>query len=192
MRFAPKPTPKGYSYFEDATRQFQQELNKNKPPSYDIPIKALIDECLKSKYAQHATAVVQKVVGAVYMTPTGKFLINKVASTSLGKSVQGAAAISHVSKIVRSHGISNFGMMVYNDGKLLFRYYNGDINGSELGNELLMETTGQGGDMVGWMVGASIAGSLLCPPYGATVIALVGSMVGRMVVQSIARRVTNS
>ena len=108
----------------------------------------------------------------------------------MNKSVQGAAAISHVSKIVRTHGISNFGSMIYNDGKLLIDYYNGDISGVTLSKELFVETMGQSGDMLGWMIGGFLAASFLCPPYGAAVIAFAGSAVGRIVVQSVARAIT--
>ncbi|KAH8685467.1 hypothetical protein BGZ60DRAFT_522756 [Tricladium varicosporioides] len=156
MSFAPKSTPKGYSYLEDAPRYLQRELEKNKPPSGDtianIITEAFLDEILKGKYARQATTFVQKGVGAVYKTSTGRTLINKITSTSLNKSVQGAPAISHVSKIARSHGISTFGVMVYNDGKLFIRYCNGNIRGTEFGKELFTETMGQSGDMLGWMI----------------------------------------
>ncbi len=109
----------------------------------------------------------------------GKFLIEKTATVSLGKTVQGAAAISHVSKTVRTHVISCFGVMVYNEGKLLRSYCKGDIDGAELGNRLLNETMGQGGDMHGWMLGSAFAATLLCGPLAAAACALGGSMVGR-------------
>lgn len=191
MVFAPSPTPKGYSYLEDAPGDFQRWLGKNGPPSGDAVTIAvreyILDEILKRKYARHATTFVQKGVGAFHKTPSGKFLINKVASVSLNKSVEGAAAISHVSKIIRTHGISNFGVMVYNDGRLLFRYCNGDVNGAELDKELFGETMGQCGNMLEWMVGASIAASFVCAPFAAAAIAMAGSMAGRVIGQSVAR-----
>jgi hypothetical protein len=78
-------------------------------------------------------------------------------------------------------------MMVFNDGKLLVRYCNGDINGAQFGKGLFAETMGQGGDMLGWAIGASIASFLLCGPVGAAAIAMVGSAIGRSVGQSLAQ-----
>jgi hypothetical protein len=191
MSFAPNPTPRGYSYFEDAPRDFWQEVDKNKPPSNDaitIAIReGIVDQILKGEYGRYATTFVQPWVAAVYKTPPGKLLVNNIASVSLGKSVQGAAAISHVSKVIRTHGISSFGVMVYNDGKLLYEYCKGNINGAEFGKGLFGETMDQSGDMLGWMVGASIAASIACGPLGAAAFAIAGSTVGRMVGRSIAQ-----
>ncbi|KAJ9130476.1 hypothetical protein NKR23_g12177 [Pleurostoma richardsiae] len=184
MDLAPNSTPRGYSYFEDGPRDFQQMLDKNKPPT-DVNVatliqEAVLDEILKGKYARQATTFVQKGVGSLYTTPTGKLLVDRVASVSLNKSVQGAATIGHVSKILRAHGISSFGTMVFNDSKLLIRYYKEDINGAESGKGLFKETMGQSGDMLGWIFGTSIAATLLCGPIGVAAIAFAGSVIGRM------------
>ncbi|KAI1839918.1 hypothetical protein JX266_013877 [Neoarthrinium moseri] len=177
MVFAPTPTPTGYSYLEDAPCDY---FNPKNGPSMNITAliqEAVLDEILKGRHARRATILVRKGVTGLYKTPTGKLLVDRVASVSLNKSVQGAAAISHVSKIMRSHGISSFGTMVFNDGKLLMRYCEGDINGTEFGKELFKETMGQSGDMMGWMIGASVAAILVCGPFGAAATAFAGSAI---------------
>ncbi|KAK4234559.1 hypothetical protein C8A03DRAFT_18558, partial [Achaetomium macrosporum] len=148
--------------------------------------RAFVDEVLNSPFARRSTVFVQKGVRIAYQTPTGKYLINKVASTSLNKSVQGAAAISHVSKILRTRGITSVGAMFVNDGRVLYRYCNGEISEGEVVKGVFSETMGLGGDMMGWILGASLAAAFLFPPYGAVVTTTVGSMCGRMVGQSLA------
>ncbi|KAH7465195.1 hypothetical protein FOMA001_g17321 [Fusarium oxysporum f. sp. matthiolae] len=153
MSFVPEPTPRGYSYLEDAHQYYKDKRdNARFPPADFVTIglrDIIVDEISKGKYGRWATLFVQDGVATFHKTSSGKFLINKVASVSLNRSVQGAAAISHVSKVIRTHGISNLGAMVYNDGKLLHRYYKGDINMTELYAGLLGEVGGQGGDMLG-------------------------------------------
>lgn len=194
MDFVPDPQPRGYSYYEDFVRDWKAKKGEWDIPSDDFIVTGIrdmaIENVLKSAYARQTTIFVQKGVRFVYKTPPGKILINKIASTSLNGSVQGAAAISHVSKVVRSHAIANFGMMIYNDGMLLRDYWDGEIDGTEFGQGLFTETLAQGGDMVGWMVGASIAATFLCGPFGAAACAVVGSVVGRGIGQSLARKAT--
>lgn len=190
MAFAPQPTPRGYSYFEDAPRDYQAGLVRTEfsptDAAYNFLTEAIIDEYLRTQHARNATLVVQKGVSALHQTPAGKVFINKLASISLNKSVQGAAAVSHVSKIVRSHGISNFGVMLFNDGKLLVKYSRGNITGAELGHGVIGEALGQTGDMLGWMAGASIAATLACGPLGALAFAMIGSIAGRTIGKSLA------
>ncbi|KAM0425996.1 hypothetical protein ACHAPT_008625 [Fusarium lateritium] len=161
MVFAPEPTPRGYSYFVDAPRDWWAGPSRTESSSTDAAYKflteAAIDELLKTQHARNATLFVQKAVSALHQTPAGKVFINKLASVSLNNSVQGAAAISHVSKITRTHGISSFGTMLFNDAKLLVKYTRGDITGAELGDEIIGELLGQTGDMLGW--GFSLYGS---------------------------------
>jgi hypothetical protein len=190
MGFGPKPMPKGYSYVEDLPGHFHREINKKNPSSNSLfgpAVEAAIEEILKGEHARQATVFVQKQVGSYYNTRAGKFLVDKVASASLNKSVHGAAAISHVSKIIRTHGISNFGIMIYNDGKLLTKYCRGDINGADLGEGLFVEAIGQSGDMFGWMAAASLAASLACPAWGVAVMTFAGATMGRSVGQTFAK-----
>ncbi|KKP07693.1 hypothetical protein THAR02_00229 [Trichoderma harzianum] len=198
MAFVPESKPKGYSYFEDGARDWQQKTEEGKDMRSiesilsDVAREAILDEVLKLKPARVATTVVQKGIRHFYDTPGGKIFIEKFASVSLGKSVYGAAALSHVSKVVRSHGISNFGIMLINDGKLFHNYINGDIDGSQLGRGLWKELTGSCGDLLGWSIGAGLAAALVLNPWGATMCTFVGSNVGRLSGQYLAALLTST
>jgi hypothetical protein len=194
--FAPDPPPRGHSYFEGLPEEFTRYRPSSKPPSdiYDAltsPLaQAVLDKALDSKSARQATLFVQRGVGRVYhSSPAAKVFINKVASTSLGRSVHGAAAISHVSKIVRTHGISTAGTLMVNNGRLLYRYTQGEVDRAEVLEGFLSEAIGMGGDMTGWMVAGSIAGAFACPPWGAVALGMVGSTLGRAAFQRICRAV---
>ncbi len=205
--FMPKEKSKGYSYFEfkPGDLDYQSYPGSFNFQKYgleildDIPAPvrdAVVDQILRTKHARHATTFVWQYVRAVYKIPGGKDFIHKVARCSLDRPIHGAAAISHVSKVVRSHAIAGLGGMVYDHGKLLVRYARGDIDGAELGKGVFVGTMGHGGDMIGWTIGSSIAAyftaSLLCPPLipvAAAVAGLAGSAGGRGVTELLARYV---
>jgi hypothetical protein len=125
FNFAPSPTqpPKGYSHIEDEPRWLEGILNERRyseKSSGDAASEAfqrfLLDQLLDSQYAQSATTFVKPWVAAAYhSSPAGKTFVDKVASMSLHKSVQ---AINQVSRISRTHRITNIGYAVLNNGRV--------------------------------------------------------------------------
>ncbi len=64
-------------------------------------------QLLRSRAAAVGTVLVRDGINGVYSTRLGKTVIEKVAAASLGKSIYGAAALNHVSKLLRSNVVTS-------------------------------------------------------------------------------------
>lgn len=120
-------------------------------------------------------------VKAAYSTSAGKFIINNIASASLGKSVYGAAAIGHVSKIMSSTVVTTTATTVITTLPDLYRAtFSKNISWTQFSKNFATNTASAVGGVGGWFGGAAAGAAIgsVIPGIGNAVGGIVGGIVG--------------
>ena len=140
-------------------------------------------QLLRTQTARAATIIAREGVKSAAKTKVGKVLIEKVASASLGKSVHGAAAVNHVSKLLRSNvitGAVTVGVLTLPD---LYRAsISKNISWAQVGKNLVVNISGVAAGTAGWaggMAAGAALGSVL-PVLGTVAGGVVGGILGAM------------
>lgn len=197
-----KPRQESFSYFDDGAQSLEGEPREliKRPPTIKDPkglirlflaavTEDAIKHALKRAFGPQATTIVQRELYSLYEMPFGKEFITRAAGLSLNKSVYGAAAISHLSKILGSRGMFCLVFVAWKSVALFLEYCDGNIDAGELGKGLLKETMGEVGNAVGWLAGSSLATALLVSgplaPFLAITLAFGGFSLGRWAAQSL-------
>lgn len=138
-------------------------------------------QLLRTQTARMGTVVARSGVKQVARTKLGKSAIEKIAEVSLGKSVSGAAAVNHVSKLLRSNAITGavtVSVMTLPD--LYKASISGSVSWAQVGKNLVVNATSIAGGTAGWAGGAALgasAGSFV-PGVGTVVGGVVGGLIG--------------
>lgn len=138
-------------------------------------------QLLRTQTARMGTVVVRSSVKQVAKSKLGKSAIQKIAEVSLGKSVSGAAAVNHVSKLLRSNAITGavtVSVMTLPD--LYKASISGSVSWAQVGKNLVVNATSIAGGTAGWAGGAALgasAGSFI-PGVGTVAGGIVGGLIG--------------
>jgi len=138
-------------------------------------------QLLRTQTARVGTVVMRSGVKQIAKTKLGKSAIHKIAEVSLGKSVSGAAAVNHVSKLLRSNAITGavtVSVMTLPD--LYKASISGSVSWAQVGKNLVVNATSIAGGTAGWAGGAVLgasAGSFV-PVVGTVAGGVVGGLIG--------------
>jgi len=138
-------------------------------------------QLLRTQTARMGTVLARSGVKQVAKTKLGRSAIHKIAEVSLGKSVSGAAAVNHVSKLLRSNvitGAVTVSVMTLPD--LYKASISGSVSWAQVGKNLVVNATSIAGGTAGCTGGAALgalAGSLL-PGVGTVAGGVVGGVIG--------------
>lgn len=140
-------------------------------------------QLLRTQTARAGTILAREGVKSAAKTKVGKIAIEKIASASLGKAVYGAAAVNHVSKLLRSNAITGaVTVSVLTLPDLYRASISKNTSWAQVGKNLVVNASGVAAGTAGWM-GGSIAGAALgsvVPVLGTAAGALVGGIVGAL------------
>ena len=139
-------------------------------------------QVLRTKVAAIGVVSVRSGVKTISHTTMGRAAIHRIAAGSLGKSVYGAAAVNHVSKLLRTNAIT---ATVATAAACTPDFYRAAFAGSISWRQFIKNTTvnvtgvvcGVGGWMAGAGVGATV-GTAMMPGVGTTIGGIVGGLVG--------------
>lgn len=138
-------------------------------------------QILRTKAAAGGTVVMRRGVKLAARTSLGKSAIEAVAKASLGKGIYGAAAVNHVSKLLRSNVAT---AVITASVSMAPDFYRAaiakNISWGQFSKNLAVNAAGVAGGAGGWFAGAAAgaaAGSII-PGVGNAVGAAVGGFIG--------------
>lgn len=118
---------------------------------------------------------------AVSQTTVGREAINRIAAGSLGKAVYGAAAVNHVSKLLRSNAVTATIAAVATSTPDFYRaVFARSISFRQLTKNVSVNIAGVATGTAGWLGGAAAGAALgsVVPVLGTAVGGVVGGLVG--------------
>ena len=148
-------------------------------------------QLLRTKTAAWGTVVARNGVRAAARTSVGKKAIEGIAKTSLRKAVHGAAAVNHVSKLLRSNILVGSVTVAVTCAPDFYRAaFDNSISWQQFIKNSLVNAASVAGGVGGWMAGAAL-GSVI-PGVGTVVGGLVGGILGALGVGTAAGNVAKS
>ena len=154
---------------------------------------------LRTRAAAIGVESIRSGVWAVSSTTVGRTAIHRIAAGSLGKSVYGAAAINHVSKLLRSNAVTATVVTVVSSAPDFYRAaFDGSISWQQFVKNTIVNATGVVGGVGGWMAGAAVGASVgSVVPFvgtfaGGFIGGLVGGLVGGTGAHTVAKSVSDS
>ncbi|WP_313569613.1 hypothetical protein [Comamonas terrigena] len=138
-------------------------------------------QLLRTQTARIGTVVARQGVKQVAKTKLGRTAIEKIAEASLGKAVSGAAAVNHVSKLLRSNVITGaVTVTVMTLPDLYKASISGSISWAQVGKNLVVNASSIVGGTAGWTGGVAVGASIgsVIPGLGTAAGGLVGGLVG--------------
>ena len=142
-------------------------------------------QLLRTKAASLGTVATRQGVRTIARTAPGRKCIEAIASASLGKPVHGAAAINHVSKLLRSNAVTGAVTVIVSCTPDFYRAaFDGSISWQQFTKNLVVSSASVGGGIGGYIGGAAVAG-----PVGAFVGAVAGGVISGQAAKSITDKV---
>ena len=134
-------------------------------------------QMLRTRGATLGYVVMRSGVKKIYKTPVGKMAIEKIAKASLGKAVYGAAAYTHVAKLMRSNAITSTITTTVTTAPDVYRVVIAhSISWPQFGKNLAINASGVATGVGGWMGGAAIGTAF--GPIGTVIGGLIGAIAG--------------
>lgn len=141
-------------------------------------------QILRTQAAAVGRVWARDAVKLVYESPCGKVVIKKIAELSLGKSVDGGAAINHVAKLARSNAITTAATAVIVTAPDVYRAaVDGAVSWPQVGKNFSTTVASSiGGIGCGYSFGAAGAaiGTFIAPGPGTAVGGTIGSIIGML------------
>ena len=138
-------------------------------------------QVLRTKVAAAGAISVRSGMKAVSQTTVGREAINRIAAGSLGKAVYGAAAVNHVSKLLRSNAVTATIAAVATSTPDFYRaVFARSISFRQLTKNVSVNIAGVATGTAGWLGGAAAGAALgsVVPVLGTAVGGVVGGLVG--------------
>lgn len=140
-------------------------------------------QILRTRAAATGTVAFRGLVKNVNSAQLGKVAIEKLAAGSLGKAVYGAAAVNHVSKLLRSNVITSAVTTVVTMTPDFYRVaVSKRISWTQFSKNLFVQSSSTAGGVVGWIGGAAVGAAIgsTVPLIGTVVGGVVGGLVGAL------------
>jgi hypothetical protein len=138
-------------------------------------------QLLRTQTARAGTILIRGGLKTAVKSKAGKVAIEKIASASLGKTVHGAAAVNHVSKLLRSNAITGAVTVTVLTLPDLYRAsISKNTSWAQVGKNLVINASGVAAGTAGWMGGA-VAGAAIgsaVPIVGTAIGAVAGGIIG--------------
>lgn len=141
----------------------------------------IASQVLRTKVAAMGTVTARHLVRGAAQTQLGKAAVEKIAAASLGKAIYGAAAVNHVSKLLRSNVITSIATTVIISTPDFYRAaISNQISWEQFGKNLAINASGVAGGVAGWMGGVAIGAAVgsFVPIVGTAVGGFFGGLVG--------------
>lgn len=142
-------------------------------------------QVMRTRAAALGTVAARKGVKAVQNLPGAKKAIEKIAQASLGKAVYGAAAVNHVSKLLRGNVITGtIATAATSTPDFCRAAFCKSISWGQFGKNLTVNAAGVAAGTGGWVAGsaggATVGGTIgsVVPVLGTAIGATVGGAVG--------------
>jgi len=139
-------------------------------------------QMLRTHLARSATITMREGVRVVAKTDVGRIMVNKIASASTGKTLSGAAATNHASKLLRTNLITGTVVSIVLTGPDIYRAaISQNASWTQAGKNLVVNGAGVAAGTIGWMGGAAggaAIGTAIFPGVGTTIGTVIGGLVG--------------
>lgn len=148
-----------------------------------LVISVTSQQLLRTSVGQVGKVASRYAVHGLYKTALGKQAIEKLATYTVGKTIYGAAAVNHVSKLLRSNvitGVVTTAVMTAPD------FYRAAISGNaswkQLGKNLAVNAASVAGGTGGWIAGAAAGAAVgsVIPFVGTAVGGFLGGLAGAL------------
>lgn len=140
-------------------------------------------QVLRTQAAVTGTAVVRAGVHSAVRTGFGRGLVNRVATSSLGKTVYGAAASNHVAKLLRTNAITAAVATAVTITPDFYRAaFARSISWRQFAHNSTTNLVGTAAGSAGWLAGAAAGATVgsAAPIVGTAVGGLIGGIVGAL------------
>ncbi len=140
-------------------------------------------QVLKTEAAAIGAVSVRWGVKSVAGTTVGRQVVNRIAVGSLGKGVYGAAAINHVSKLLRSNAITGTIAVAATSTPDFYRaLFDRSISWKQFTKNLSVNIGGVAGGTAGWLGGAAVGAALgtSVPIIGTAAGGIAGAILGAL------------
>lgn len=144
-------------------------------------------QLLRTKAAAWGTVAARQGVRAAARTSVGKSAVEGIAAASLGKSVHGAAAVNHVSKLLRSNVVTAGVAAAVTCAPDFYRaMFDESISWQQFAKNSVVNVASVAGGVGGWIGGAAAgakAGAAIgsaVPLVGTAVVGVVGAFLGAL------------
>ena len=140
-------------------------------------------QLLRTKAAAIGTVAARRAVGAAARTALGKKAVEGIAAASLGKAIYGAAAVNHVSKLLRSNVVTGSVTVAVTCAPDFYRAaFSKSISWQQFTKNTVVQVAGVGGGAAGWMGGAAVGAAVgsAIPLVGTTIGGIVGGAIGAL------------
>ena len=140
-------------------------------------------QLLRTEAAAWGTVAVRQGVRAAARTSLGKNAVEGIAAASLGKSVHGAAAVNHVSKLLRSNVVTAGVAAAVTCAPDFYRaMFDESISWQQFAKNSAVNVASVAGGVGGWMGGAAAGAAIgsAVPLVGTAVGGFVGGVLGAL------------
>jgi len=140
-------------------------------------------QILRTKAAAIGVVSVRSGIKAVSGTTVGREAIHQIAAGSLGRAVYGAAAVNHVSKLLRSNAVTATIAAVATSTPDFYRViFDRSISWSQFTKNVSVNIAGVAAGTAGWIGGAAAGAAIgsAVPVIGTAVGGVVGGIVGAL------------
>lgn len=145
----------------------------------------IASQILRTKMAAAGTVAFRGILKGGASGRVGKIAIEKLAAASLGKAVYGAAALNHVSKLLRSNVITSVVTTAVITTPDFYRaMITKRISRKQFSKNFIVNVSGIGAGLLGWIGGAIVGGAIgsVVPFIGTAIIGFIGGMIGALIV----------
>lgn len=152
-------------------------------------------QLLRTKSAAWGTVVARPCVKTIAHTSLGKKAVEGIAAASLGKAVHGAAAVNHVSKLLRSNAVTGTVTAVVSCTPDFYRAaFDKSISWQQFTKNSVVNVAGVAGGVGGWMGGVAVGAAVgsAIPIVGTAVGGAVGGIMGALGLGIVTSQVTKS
>lgn len=140
-------------------------------------------QILRTKAAAIGVVSVRSGVKAVSGTTVGREAIHRIAAGSLGKAVYGAAAVNHVSKLLRSNAVTATIAAVATSTPDFYRaVFDRSISWGQFAKNVSVNIAGVAAGTAGWIGGAAAGAAIgsAVPVLGTAAGGVVGGIIGAL------------
>ena len=137
-------------------------------------------QLLRTGIGAFGATSVSNSVQAISRTPAGREVARKIATVSLGKPVAGAAAVNHVSRLLRTNAITAAVAAIVTSTPDFYRAaFKRSISWQQFAKNTTINATGVATGAAGGIGGAAAVGSIF-PGIGTVAGGLIGGIVGSL------------
>ena len=145
----------------------------------------IASQILRTRMAAMGTVAVRRMLKGATSTQLGKTTVEKLATVSLGKAIYGAAALNHVSKLLRSNIITSVVVTIVVLTPDLYRVMvSKRMSRKQFGKNLVVNVSGVVAGLLGWIAGSIVGGIIgsAVPVIGTAMLGSIGGVIGAFVI----------